>query len=96
MAKVTEADVDKIARLAHLLLTDAERSLFTRQLDEILGYAERIQALDTTGVEPTSHALLRADAFREDREASCLPSEEALQLAPEESGGLFKVPRVIP
>lgn len=96
MGKVTEADVEKIARLSQLLITDEERKKFARQLDQILAYAEGIQALDTEGVEPTSHALLRADAFREDEERESLPPEEALNLAPEEGEGLFKVPKVIP
>ena len=58
--KFDEDQVRKLAQLAHLTLSDEERASFTGQLDEILGYAERIQALDTEGVSPTSHALLLA------------------------------------
>ena len=59
MATFNEDEVRKLAELAHLTLSDEERASFSGQLDEILGYAERIQALDTEGVSPTSHALPR-------------------------------------
>jgi aspartyl-tRNA(Asn)/glutamyl-tRNA(Gln) amidotransferase subunit C len=54
--RVTVATVEHVARLARLSLTDDEKETFARQLDEILSYAESIQALDTGGVPPMSHA----------------------------------------
>lgn len=99
MPKVTQKDVEKIAELAHLELSDEEKKTFASQLDEILGYAERIDALDTEGVEPTSHALLRDDAFREDEEKPSLPSDEVLDTSPgknDKRDGLIRVPKVIP
>lgn len=99
MPKVTQKDVEKIAALAHLELSAEEKQKFAAQLDEILAYAERIDSLDTEGVEPTSHALLRDDAFREDEERPCLASDDVLDLSPGQSNktdGLIRVPKIIP
>jgi aspartyl-tRNA(Asn)/glutamyl-tRNA(Gln) amidotransferase subunit C len=94
MPKATVETVDHVARLAHLSLTDEERRLFARQLDDILAYAESIQKLDTQDVPPMSHAAAR-DAFREDVPAESLPREAALREAPDGQDGLFRVPRVL-
>lgn len=94
MARVSVATVDHVARLAHLSLTDEERSTFTRQLDEILAYAESIQALDTEGVEPMSHAHTSA-SLRADEPAPGLARDTVMADAPDAQDGLFRVPRVI-
>lgn len=94
MARVTIETVEHIARLARLSLSAEERATFARQLDQILTYAESIQALDTEAVEPMSHAG-EASALREDEESPCLPRERAMQGAPDVQDGLFRVPRVI-
>lgn len=94
MPRVTVETVDHVARLAHLSLTPDEREAFARQLDQVLAYAESIQALDTTGVEPMSHAAAR-EAFREDVPREGLPREAALAAAPDAEDGLFRVPRVL-
>jgi len=95
MARVTAATVEHVARLAQLSLTDDERAGFTRQLDEILAYAEAIQALDTEGVPPMSHAG-EAAGFRPDVVAPGLPREQVLASAPDSDSGLFRVPRIMP
>ena len=66
MSSLTVADVERIAALAHLELTDEEKQLFTRQLADILNYAEQLQAIDTTGVPATAHvsATTRCRATR--------------------------------
>jgi aspartyl-tRNA(Asn)/glutamyl-tRNA(Gln) amidotransferase subunit C len=92
--KVTRDAVDHVARLAHLSLTEAERETFARQLDEILGYAESIQALDTSDAPPMSHASSRA-LFREDVPRDGLPPLRVFDGAPDAADGLFRVPRVI-
>lgn len=94
MPKATASTVDHVARLAHLSLTDAERLLFARQLDEILVYAESIQKLDTTDVPPMSHASAR-EAFREDEVKPGTGREEVLRAAPDAESGLFRVPKVL-
>lgn len=94
MPKATVETVDHVARLARLLLTDAERQLFARQLADILAYAESIQALDTSQVEAMSHALT-AGVFREDEVRAGLVREQVLEGAPDAKDGLFRVPRVL-
>jgi aspartyl-tRNA(Asn)/glutamyl-tRNA(Gln) amidotransferase subunit C len=91
------SDVERIAALAHLELTEDEKQLFTRQLAEILAYAEQVQAIDTSGVPATAHVLARLQAEREDIERPSLSVADALANAPEAEveAGLFKVPRVI-
>ncbi len=94
MARVTVETVDHVAQLAHLSLTPEERETFARQLDEILAYAESIQALDTSDVEPMSHAVT-SEVRRDDVPAPELPREQALAAAPDADRGLFRVPKVI-
>jgi aspartyl-tRNA(Asn)/glutamyl-tRNA(Gln) amidotransferase subunit C len=91
------ADVERIAALAHLELTEDEKQLFTRQLADILAYAEQVQAIDTSGVPATAHVLARPGGEREDTPRPSLPVADALLNAPEpdREAGLFKVPRVI-
>jgi aspartyl-tRNA(Asn)/glutamyl-tRNA(Gln) amidotransferase subunit C len=94
MARVTVDTVEHVARLAHLSLTPEERTTFARQLDEILAYAESIQALDTADVPPMSHAQT-SEIFREDEPRPSLARETVVATAPDGSDGLFRVPRVI-
>jgi aspartyl-tRNA(Asn)/glutamyl-tRNA(Gln) amidotransferase subunit C len=94
MPKATVETVDQVARLAHLSLSDEERQTFARQLDDILGYAESIQKLDTSNVPPMSHAV-SSDSFREDAAAPGLPKDKAVEPAPDAQDGLFRVPRVL-
>jgi aspartyl-tRNA(Asn)/glutamyl-tRNA(Gln) amidotransferase subunit C len=94
MPKATVETVDHVARLARLSLSETERTLFARQLDQILEYAESIQALDLQEVEPMSHALTTG-SFREDEPRECLARDRILESAPDPGNGLFRVPRVI-
>jgi aspartyl-tRNA(Asn)/glutamyl-tRNA(Gln) amidotransferase subunit C len=104
MTKFTKVDAEqvrKLGELARLKLSDAETSSFAGQLDEVLGYADRIRALDTEGVVPTSHALLEAGlegtgVLRDDEPVKSLDREQVLERAPDAGGGLFKVPKVLP
>jgi aspartyl-tRNA(Asn)/glutamyl-tRNA(Gln) amidotransferase subunit C len=94
---LTIADVERIAALAMLELTDDEKQLFTRQLADILAYAEQVQAVDTSGVTATAHVLAAHRVERGDEPKPSLPVEEALTNAPDADrvAGLFRVPRVI-
>ena len=96
-SKLTRDDVLRVAELARLELTEAEVTVFTRQLDDILGYAQQVQELDTAGVPPTSHALAVEGAWREDTPAPSLPIDTSLANAPsaDREAGLFKVPKVL-
>jgi aspartyl-tRNA(Asn)/glutamyl-tRNA(Gln) amidotransferase subunit C len=94
MPRVTEQTVEHVARLARLSLTDEERRLFARQLEEILAWAESLQSLDTSDVPPLSHPR-EAAALREDVPREGLDRQAAFEAAPEAADGLFRVPRVI-
>jgi aspartyl-tRNA(Asn)/glutamyl-tRNA(Gln) amidotransferase subunit C len=94
MAKVTVETVEHVARLARLSLTPEERETFARQLDEVLAYAESIQALDTGEVEPMSHAGT-TPVFRADEPRPGLDRKAVLEAAPDGAETLFRVPRVL-
>ena len=88
-------DIEKVARLARLELTEEERRTFGNQLEQVLTHMEQLNRLDTTGVEPTSHAIPIHNAFREDETRPSFPREEVLGIGPEEEDEHFKVPRII-
>ena len=94
---LTIADVERIAALAQLELTDDEKQLFTKQLADILAYAEQVQAIDTSGVAATAHVLAGQGVERDDTPRPSLALEDALANAPDAdlAAGLFRVPRVI-
>lgn len=95
----TRADIDvaRVAALARLELTADETTLFTRQLTDILAYADAVQQVDTSGVPPTSHAGANVPVWREDVVLPSLERDRVLAGAPGASprAGLFKVPKVI-
>jgi aspartyl-tRNA(Asn)/glutamyl-tRNA(Gln) amidotransferase subunit C len=95
-SRLTVADVERIAALAQLDLTAEEKELFTRQLADILSYAEQLQAVDTSGVAATAH-VLGERVERDDVERPSLSMDEVLSNAPDPApaAGLFRVPRVI-
>jgi aspartyl-tRNA(Asn)/glutamyl-tRNA(Gln) amidotransferase subunit C len=97
MSTLTVADVERIAALAHLELTDAEKGLFTKQLADILSYAEQLQAVDTAGVPATAHVHAAPRGEREDEPRPSLSVDDAIANAPDGSpdAGMFRVPRVM-
>jgi len=88
-------DIERVARLARLHLSEEEKETFGNQLEQILNYMEQLNQLDTTGVEPTSHAIPIHNVFREDEVKPSFPREEVLGISPDEEAGHFKVPRII-
>lgn len=94
MARVTPETVAHVARLARLSLTEEERRLFTRQLGEVLDYAESLAALDSEAVPEAGSTA--TESFREDRPRPGVSPESALDSAPDAADRLFRVPRVIP
>ena len=96
-AGFTRDQIAAIAALAHLELDASEIDLFTRQLGDILAYAEVVQQIDTAGVPPTASFVSRRAADRTDEVRPSLDRDEALGSAPDAAldAGLFKVPRVI-
>lgn len=90
-----EIDVEHVARLARLALTDEERERFRRQLGLILEHAEKVREVAAADVLPTSHPVPTSNVFRADEPRPSLAHEEALAGAPESESGRFKVPRII-
>ena len=84
-----------MARLARLELTDDEKLTFTRQLSSILTYMDQLKTVDITGVEPTVTVMPVTNVFREDEVEPSLSQEQALANAPDQSGGFFRVPRIL-
>ena len=94
---LSREDVDRVAALAHVALTDEEAEVLTRQLASVLEYAAQILELDTSGVEPTAHVLGQVPIARADDPIPSLSRDEALANAPDPAAkqGFFRVPRVI-
>jgi aspartyl-tRNA(Asn)/glutamyl-tRNA(Gln) amidotransferase subunit C len=92
---ISREDVEHVARLARLALTEPEMERMRVQLDAILGYIDKLRALDVEGVEPTSHAVPLVNVMRDDEPAPCLPQHEAVANAPDPSGEFFRVPRIL-
>ncbi len=93
--KITVDMVEHVAELARLEFSGDEKELFARQLDAILTYVEKLNELDTTGVEPTSHVLPIKNVFKPDSVKPSLTPDEALLNAPERSGDFYRVPKII-
>ena len=92
---ISREDVEHVARLARLALTPDELETMRTQLNAILVHIDALKAVDTTGVEPTSHAVPVVNVFRDDDPRPCFPVEEMLRNAPDRAGQFFRVPRII-
>lgn len=87
--------IDHLARLARLALTDEEKSVYGNQLDNILHYVEKLNELDTVGIEPTSHVISISNITREDVSRPSLEREAALMNAPDKTDAFYRVPKII-
>jgi aspartyl-tRNA(Asn)/glutamyl-tRNA(Gln) amidotransferase subunit C len=92
---LTRKDVDAIAMLARLELSDDEADRLCRELTAILQHMDRLAAVDTEGVEPMTHAVPMALRLRDDEVAPSLPVEQVLGQAPERDDDGFRVPAII-
>ena len=92
---LSKKDVEYVARLARLALTDKEKENFTEQLGKILGYIEKLNEMDTSSVPPTAHPFFSKTVWREDKTYRWSPAEPILENAPEHEEGFFKVRKVI-
>lgn len=93
--KLSSQEVEYVAHLARLEITDKEKDKFTAQLNDILLYIDKLNELDTKGVEPMSHAIAVTNAFREDNIVDSIGTEKSLANAPDPRGEFFRVPKVI-
>jgi aspartyl-tRNA(Asn)/glutamyl-tRNA(Gln) amidotransferase subunit C len=93
--EITQKEVEQVAKLARLELSEDEKGTFARQLSAILSYMDQLKTLDTGGVEPTSTVLPTDNVFRDDQVRPSLPQETALANAPDQADGFFRVPRIL-
>ena len=92
---LSEKDVQYVAKLARLEITETEVEKYTKQLGNILGYIEEMGKLDTANVEPLTNPLDMKNVFREDILIPSLTQQEVLSNGPEVQSGHFKVPRIM-
>jgi aspartyl-tRNA(Asn)/glutamyl-tRNA(Gln) amidotransferase subunit C len=92
---IDRKDVEHVARLTRLALTEPELERMREELNSILAHLDTLRAVPTGGVEPTSHAVDVVNVMREDETGPCLSQDAALANAPDRSGEFFRVPRII-
>ena len=92
---ISKKEVEHVANLSRLILSDNEVNLYTEQLNSILHFVEKLNEIDTSEVKPTSHALEITNAFREDKVSESISVGKALKNAPDSMDGQFKVPAVM-
>ncbi|MDD5260135.1 MAG: Asp-tRNA(Asn)/Glu-tRNA(Gln) amidotransferase subunit GatC [bacterium] len=93
--KITSKEVEYVARLARLSLSEKEKEKMTAQLDSILQYMDTLNKLDTNNIEPTSHVLPLNNVWREDVARPSTPRDKILANAPDQAEGFYKVKKVI-
>jgi aspartyl-tRNA(Asn)/glutamyl-tRNA(Gln) amidotransferase subunit C len=92
---LSKQEVEHVAWLAHIELTDKEKTLFTEQFNEILDYFKKIDEIDTEGIEPTYHVLDLKNVYRKDTTKPSLTTKEALKNAPKKEKKFLKAPRIV-
>ena len=90
-----QLDIDYVARLARLALTDAEKQAFAHQLGDVLTYIDQLKEVDVNGVEPTAHAFEVVNVWEEDVPGAAFPVEKALRNAPAARDQMILVPKVV-
>lgn len=91
---ITIKDVEHVAKLARLELTEEEKELYTKQLGDVLKYVDQMNEVDTSNVKPMSHAIDFVNVMREDKVVYEQTKEQLMANAPEEENGFFKVPKI--
>jgi aspartyl-tRNA(Asn)/glutamyl-tRNA(Gln) amidotransferase subunit C len=93
--EISKEQVEHVARLARLEVSEDEKAMFARQLSAILTYMEQLKEVSTEGVEPTATVLPTENVFREDEVKPSLTQELALANAPDQADGFFRVPKIL-
>ncbi|WP_407271321.1 Asp-tRNA(Asn)/Glu-tRNA(Gln) amidotransferase subunit GatC [Radiobacillus sp. PE A8.2] len=95
MAEISKEQVKHVAHLARLAISDEEVETMTKQLGDIIKYAELLNELDTENVEPTTHVLDLKNVMRKDEARKWINREDALKNAPDQKNGQFRVPSIL-
>lgn len=93
--KITKEQVEHVANLARLNLTDAEKDRLTNEMEEIIRFADKLNKLDTEGIEPTAHVIPIKNVYREDVVRPSYDRDKILANAPSSDEGCFKVPKIV-
>jgi aspartyl-tRNA(Asn)/glutamyl-tRNA(Gln) amidotransferase subunit C len=93
--EVNDALVDNLAKLSRLQFNDQEKEIIKKDLQRMIEFVDKLQELDTTGVEPLMHMSDSVNVLREDKVQGSISREEALKNAPDSDGVFIKVPKVI-
>ncbi len=92
---ISKKEVERVASLARLELSDNETQDYTEQLGSILNWMEELNKLDVSKVEPTAYVFPMSNVFREDKVTESLDVEKALQNAPDSKDSYFRVPKIV-
>ncbi|MCC2641989.1 MAG: gatC [Nitrospira sp.] len=92
---ITRQEVEKVAKLARLALSEAETTAFSQQLNQIVAYVQKLKTFPTDDVEPTSTVLGQVNVFRPDQAQPSLSQDQALGNAPDAEASCFRVPKII-
>lgn len=95
MAEISKEQVKHVAHLARLAITEEEVDVMTKQLGDIIHYADLLEDLDTSNVEPTTHVLDLKNVMRKDEPRKWIEKEDALKNAPDHLNGQFRVPSIL-
>ena len=90
-----DVDINHVAHLARIELTDAEKAKISAQLSDMLAYVDKLSRVDVTGVEPTAHAIPLMNVLRKDEVRPSTAAERILKNAPETARELFIVPKIV-
>ena len=93
--EITKQDVEKVAKLARLQVSEGEVAVFAKQLSQILTHVDTLKKYNTDGVEPTATVLGQVNVFRDDAVTPSLSVDQALANAPEREADGFGVPKII-
>lgn len=92
---ISEQEIEHVAKLARLSLSKQEVIQYAAEMSNLIDFVNRLNELDTTGIEPTANAVKMENVFREDKAEQSFGREKILQNAPSQENGCFKVPRVV-
>lgn len=93
--KISKKDIEHVAELARIYITDEEKTSLEGELSSIIAFADKLSKLDTTGVEPAAHAIHVQNIFRNDEVVPSYKRDELIENAPEKQAGCFAVPRIV-
>lgn len=93
--KITKEQVEHVANLARLNLTDEEKEQMTKDMEAIIAFADQINGLDIADVEPTAHVIPINNVFRDDEVKPSMERDILLSNAPNQKNGCFNVPKIV-